>query len=363
LVPKGGNMASGGLPANFSFKKRKGKKRKARKFDIGAQLRKEAQPVKIEKTAEEKAAEAVVTQSDWQEDPVQRKSKNSFKSKFGSIQKIDEDRKKPQEHVLKRKTREDGRAIIQNVILAAKEVKKKEPEKEETKPKLGAYRPGSWMQRAKKKTQFKITEEAFPSMNPNAASASTAAAKSVWAPAAKVAEKEKPTAQTAEKPTAQKAEKPTAQKAENPAAQTKPVATSTPGEDTESAPAIAPVQTTEEKPPVPEADPKASAATAAPPKKNKFKKKKKKKKKKAADGPVATATEAATAAEPANTEEAAAKPAETEAAAAKPAEAASDTNSAPATSVPDTETNVVKKKKLNKFKKKKKKKKKKEGAV
>jgi len=207
----------------------------------------------------------------------------------------------------------------------------------------------------KKKTQFTITEEAFPSMNPKAASASAAAANSVWAPAAKVVEKEKPTAQTAEKPTAQTAEKPTAQ--------TKTIATSTPGEDAESAPAIAPVQTTEEKPPVPEADPKASAATAAPPKKNKFKKKKKKKKKKAADGPVATATEAATAAEPANTEEAAAKPAETEAAAAKPAEAASDTNSAPATSVPDTETNVVKKKKLNKFKKKKKKKKKKEGAV
>jgi len=360
LVPKGGNMASGGLPANFSFKKRKGKKRKARKFDIGAQLRKEAQPVKIEKTAEEKAAEAVVTKSDWQEDPVKRRTRNSFKSKFGSIQKIDEGRKKPQEHVLKRKTREDGRAIIQNVILAAKEVKKKEPEKEETKPKLGAYRPGSWMQRAKKKTQFTITEEAFPSMNPKAASASAAAANSVWAPAAKVVEKEKPTAQTAEKPTAQTAEKPTAQ--------TKTIATSTPGEDAESAPAIAPVQTTEEKPPVPEADPKATAATAAPPKKNKFKKKKKKKKKKAAaaaaaaDGPVATATEAA-AAEPAATEKSAAKPAETEAAAAKPAEAASDTNSAPATSVPDTETNVVKKKKLNKFKKKKKKKKKKEEAV
>ena len=101
------------------------------------------------------------------------------------INESSEDRKKPQEHVLKRKTREDGRyvpvatnvilacsrghhsvyaffcchdcrAIIQNVILAAKEVKKKEPEKEETKPKLGAYRPGSWMQRAKKKTQFKV---------------------------------------------------------------------------------------------------------------------------------------------------------------------------------------------------------------
>ena len=82
-------MASGGLPANFSFKKRKGKKRKARKFDIGAQLRKEAQPVKIEKTAEEKAAEAVVTKSDWQEDPVKRRTRNSFKSKFGSIQKIE----------------------------------------------------------------------------------------------------------------------------------------------------------------------------------------------------------------------------------------------------------------------------------
>ena len=79
---------SGGLPANFSFKKRKGRKVKARKFDIGAQLRKEAQPVKIEKTDEEKAAEEVVTTSEWQEAQSDAKSASSFRSNFGSIQEI-----------------------------------------------------------------------------------------------------------------------------------------------------------------------------------------------------------------------------------------------------------------------------------
>ena len=48
------------------------------------------------------------------------------------------------------------RAIIQNVINAAKENKKKEPNKEEPKSKLGVYRPGSWMSRAKKKEEFKV---------------------------------------------------------------------------------------------------------------------------------------------------------------------------------------------------------------
>lgn len=79
---------SGGLPANFSFKKRKGKKLKARKFDIGAQLRKEAQPVKIEKTEEEKAAEEVVKTSEWQEAQSDARPASSFRSNFGSIQKI-----------------------------------------------------------------------------------------------------------------------------------------------------------------------------------------------------------------------------------------------------------------------------------
>ena len=77
-----------GLPADFSFKRRKGKKLKARRFDIGAQLRKEAQPVKIEKSDEEKAAEQITTKSDWQEDQPENRAKNSFKSNFGSIQKI-----------------------------------------------------------------------------------------------------------------------------------------------------------------------------------------------------------------------------------------------------------------------------------
>ena len=79
---------SGGLPANFSFKKKKGKKLKARKFDIGAQLRKEAQPVKIEKTDEEKTAEEAVKTSEWQEAHPNRQSPSSFQSNFGSIQKI-----------------------------------------------------------------------------------------------------------------------------------------------------------------------------------------------------------------------------------------------------------------------------------
>lgn len=189
---------SGGLPKNFTFKRRKGRKVKARKFDIGAQLRKESQPVQIEKTKEEKAAEEATTTSEWQEDKAVEEPTNSFKSNFGSIQEIVEDQqKKPQEHVLKRKTREDGRAIIQNVIMAAKEGKKKpEPKKEKTKPKIGVYRPGSWMSKAKNK--FKMSDEAFPAMNPKATPATSApavAANSVWAPV-KSAEPANPVAQT-----------------------------------------------------------------------------------------------------------------------------------------------------------------------
>ena len=52
------------------------------------------------------------------------------------------------------------RAIIQNVINTAKEGKKKaEPKKKETKPKIGVYRPGSWMSKAKNK--FKVCVNIF----------------------------------------------------------------------------------------------------------------------------------------------------------------------------------------------------------